>query len=370
MEICVKEKCTGCSACATVCPNACITMAEDEIGHFIPVIDEEKCTNCGACQKMCPNNKQIERNKPHKAYAAVSADNKDYQTSSSGGAASVFSKYIVENGGAVYGCTGTKGYDICHIRVDNIDELAKLKGSKYVESRMGNTFELIKNDLQDDKTVLFIGTPCQCAGAKSLFSKYDNFYAVDLICHGVPPQKLLKEHLSEKLNKEPDEIRFREGADFCFKAIKNGKVINQYSNLFDLYYIGFFKSLYYRNSCYNCSYANSERCSDITIGDFWGLGKSEIAQKHKNGVSVVLVNTKKGEQLFENCQNEFLYEQRDVDEAVNGNAQLRRPSFKHKNTEKFRRIYPKLGFKKAAGRCLIINRIKYLILAAYNKVRN
>ena len=360
MKICRDECCTGCTACMNVCPKKCITMVEDEIGHFFPRIDNTICINCGACKKICPSINSSKINSPINTYAAISNDNKDYMTSSSGGVASVLARHIIKNKGVVYGCTGTNGYDICHIRIDNEDDLWKLKGSKYVESRLDNIFKLVKKDVDDGKIVLFIGTPCQIAGANSLFGSKKNFYTVDLICHGVPPQRLLKEHLQEVTKVIPDEVKFRDGSKFALSLVKNHKTIFKNSNLLNLYYIGFNKTLFFRESCYNCIYATGERCGDITLGDFWGIKSTNI--KADNGLSVLMVNTDKGKNLFEDCKDKLIFEEHETAEAVSGNAHLRHPSFKHKNTDKFRKMYPKMGFKKATSKCLMINRIKYLIL--------
>lgn len=368
MEICRTEKCTGCTACVNICPQRCISMIENSIGHFMPSIDKSLCTNCGACRKICPNNNYVEKHEPKKVYAAVSNDLEEYKSSSSGGVAAVLARYIVENGGVVYGCTGTKGYDICHIRVDDTKELYKLKGSKYVESRMGNTYNNIRKDLKNGQTVLFIGTPCQCAGAVRLFGHNEKFYVVDLICHGVPPQRLLKEHLQTKVSQVPDEISLRQGAKYKLTAYLNNKVLYKRVDLLDLYFTGFDKQLYFRQSCYSCMYAESKRVSDITVGDFHGIKDKGKLIKFNDGLSVILINTQNGFGLFDKIKERLDYEEHDAEEAIEGNPQLRRPSFKHKNTDKFMRLYPKLGFKKAAERCLFINRIKYLILAIYKKL--
>ncbi len=356
-------------ACTFVCPQKCIVTSEDEIGHYIPEIDKEKCIDCGACKRICPSLNAVERNRPDKAFAAVSKDYNEYITSSSGGAAAVMSRYTVENGGVVYGCTGTKGYDICYIRVDNPDGLWRLKGSKYVESRTGDCFNKIKKDLSDEKAVLFIGTPCRAAAAKKLFGNNEKFFTIDLICHGVPPMRLLREHISSKISDEPDEIKFRDGTEYCLSVIKKSKNLFKKGEFSDLYFTGFNKSLFMRKSCYSCQYANAERVGDLTIGDFWGVGELNKITSAKDGLSVILANTEKGKALLENCEDAFEIEERSAEEAISGNAQLKRPSEKHKNTDKFRELYPKLGFKKAANRCLVINKIKYLILSLYNKVK-
>ncbi len=367
MEICPKEICTGCTACMTVCPKNCISMTENEIGHFIPQINDNICIDCGACKKICPSLNDVEKNMPACAYAATAKDDTEYKTSTSGGAAAVFSNYFIENGGVVYGCTGKNGYDVCHIRVDKKEDLHKLKGSKYVESRLGDTFKQIKDDLKNEKQVLFIGTPCQTAGAISLFGKNENFYAVDLICHGVPPQKLLKEHLKNNIYETPDEIKFRVDNGFYTTAIKNNKVLMKKRNLFDLYYIGFLKGLFYRSSCYRCKYSCNERVSDITIGDFWGLLKTEL--NTKNGVSVILTNTAKGKGLLLKCKEKLNLEEHPVCEAISGNHNLNAPSTKHKNADKFLMLYQNKGFKLSAKRCLFVNRAKYCTLYILQKIK-
>lgn len=366
IEICNKEHCSGCGACTNACPKQCIIMSEDEIGHFFPEIDQDNCVDCGLCKRICPAINEPQKNIAPFAYAAVSKNNNEYITSSSGGAASVFSRHIIDNGGVVYGCTGTNGTDVCHIKVNNADDLWKLKGSKYVESRLGDTFKNIRNDLEDGKMVLFIGTPCQVAGAKSLFSKYDSFYCVDLICHGVPSQKLLKEHISNVLDFEPDEIKFRNNTQYGLSLKKDNVNLKVIPHFYDLYFIGFSKALYFRKSCYNCKYAANGRTSDITVGDFWGIKNTDLDAR--NGLSVILPNTEKGKKLVEDCNDLLFLEKHDIDEAINGNPQLRRPSFRHKNTDKFRKLYPEIGFEKAAKRCLWKNRIKYFILAVYLKI--
>ena len=366
MSICSLENCTGCMACMNVCPKSCITAVENDIGHIFPEIDAGKCVDCGLCKKVCPSINKLQKNVPSNAYAAINKDAKEYLESSSGGAAAVLSKYIIENGGIVYGCTGAMGYDISHIRVDNVKDLWKLRGSKYVESRIGDVYDPIKKDLQNGKTVLFIGTPCQTAAMRSFFKDNEKLYLVDLICHGVPPQKLLKEHLKTIEKTCPDEISFRDGTDYVLKIIKDKNTIKKKKSLFDLYFTGFNKSLYLRESCYNCIYSEKNRVSDITIGDFWGVGK--LGFRCADGISVILTNTEKGKRLFKMCSELLTYEEREVSEAVKGNTNLNRPSVKHKNCDKFRKLYPRLGFKKAANRCLVVNRIKYLVLAVYQSI--
>lgn len=185
------------------CPKQCIEMKPDnKLGHLYPAIDHEKCTDCGACQKVCPANHEPLLRKPLTAYAGWDKTDSEYISSTSGGAASAFARFIIRQGGVVYGCAMLPNIEARHIRVDNLDDLAKLKGSKYVQSTMGMTYRSVKEDLRQGRKVLFTGTPCQVAGVKSYVGEKnsDNLYTVDLICHGTPPLAYTKKHVLEKTN--------------------------------------------------------------------------------------------------------------------------------------------------------------------------
>jgi coenzyme F420-reducing hydrogenase beta subunit len=213
--------------------------------------------------------------------------------------------------------------------------------------------------LQNDKKVLFIGTPCQVAGLKKFLNKeYENLYTIDLICHGVPPHRYLQEEIKNVTNEEIDNISFRNKEGFIFELYKNGNKIYKENGATSKYYIGFLEGVFYRENCYNCIYANSKRVSDITIGDFWGLDKSsKLYDRDNSGVSVLLPITDKGLELIEICKDKMNLEDRAVEEAVQGNSQLRNPSKKPKSYDTFRRYYLKTGYIRA---CNIAMRRKIL----------
>lgn len=166
-EICSKDSCIGCAACVNACPRSCIKMQEDKWGYIYPVIDDSLCTDCGLCVKVCPSNKnKIDSVVSNKCYAAWSLDAEDRATSTSGGVASVLSSFVISVGGVVYGAVVSKGADIHHARIDNANELYRLKGSKYVQSHIGEMYKSVLKDLKQNLVVLFIGTPCQIAGIK------------------------------------------------------------------------------------------------------------------------------------------------------------------------------------------------------------
>ena len=195
--ICEKKQCFGCGLCAYSCPKHCISMEiGNSFGHLFPHIDQSACVDCGLCQKKCPALHLPEKQRPITAYAAWSIDSEDYQSSTSGAAASVLSRHVLEQGGVVYGCAMLRDIDVRHIRIDNVSDIKKLKGSKYVQSDLMDIFASLKTDVETGRQTLFIGTPCQVAAMKRLFKNQpDNLILVDLICHGVPSLELLRQHI-------------------------------------------------------------------------------------------------------------------------------------------------------------------------------
>lgn len=348
--ICDYKDCTGCGLCAARCPKQCIEMKPGFLGHLYPEIDQEKCIDCKLCQKGCPSLQDIESSYPKKAFAAWSKDEEDYVTSTSGGAASVMSQYVISKGGVVYGCSVLPNIQIAHIRVDNLEALHLLKGSKYVQSQIKGIIPQLRKDVKDGLTVLFIGTPCQVAAIKQLYKTIpDNLYLVDIICHGTPSNKFLKDYIQKDLKIDAarvTNVKFRLPDAFSLCVFEKDKLLYKSNNLWthryeDLYYNTFIDGFTYRDSCFSCHYAKPERISDITIGDFWGLG-NEVSDKeipeHKNGVSCVLPITEKGMQLVEAIRHSLNIYERPVTEAVNGNDQLRAPKAENDEIKRFRTL--------------------------------
>lgn len=361
IEICDRTLCTGCCACMNICGKKAISMKLDALGFEYPFIDESLCVDCGLCSKICPVNQPPKAIYPSEVYAVQSADLRDLMSSTSGGAASVFSQYVLQQGGIVYGCSGEDIFRICHKRVDSLSDLSQLKGSKYVQSKIGTTFKLLKEDLLSGKNVLFIGTPCQVAGLKNFLRvEYEKLVTVDLVCHGVPSQQLLLENI-----KKPEQdlrnclVAFRKKGE-KESDLKYGVYVKRINSLIyskdypqDYYIMGFMRGLFHRNSCYSCRWASPERCSEITIGDFWGLGEVSNKQIEKGrGVSEVLLNNEKGKAFFDSCKKLCQYEKREVQEAIEGNGQLQFPSSRHPLYYEFQQLYMKDGFNKSCRRCL------------------
>jgi len=329
-------------------------MISGKDDHIYPEVDETVCIDCQLCVKTCPQNNGEEFNAPQTAYAGWHENHEEYLTSTSGGAATALSQTIISMGGVVYGCESGKGLRIQHVRIADEKDLFRLKGSKYVQSNIGYSYRHILKDLRENKTVLFIGTPCQVAGLKSFLRKnYDKLYCVDLICHGVPSQFFLGKHIKHVAEQGTDSVQFRKGNDMGLRLYdKEGNMI-YYSNVWvnkyqDSFYGAFIDGYSYRESCYNCKYANSQRVSDITIGDFWGLSK-DIKHDEINGCSCILPISSKGLELVKMSKLRLL--ERPIDEAINGNGQLRKPSNKTYRAKAFRYLYPIIGYEMAYKIC-------------------
>lgn len=372
-EICPRALCTGCAACVNVCPKDAIRMQEDDCGYKYPLIDEAVCIDCGLCERTCPVLSPLDLCVPKKAYAVAAVDKGERQSSSSGGAASVLGRYVLEQGGTVYGCAQKNYNTIRHIRIDRVEDIVLLKGSKYVQSDILLVYRAVKEDLKAGKPVLFSGTPCQVAGLKRFLHKeYELLYTLDLICHGVPPQKMLREDIEHHLSDTSDwESRNKISVGFRWKAqfgiqfgiqIETNKSLKRFSLPSDPYITAFWTGLSFRENCHQCPYAQSARLGDFTIGDFWGLGAYEKTHfKIREGVSLVLVNTLRGERLWNSVKGRFDTEERALEEAIAGNSNLRVPSARPPRKDLFLLTYKQRGLDAACRAA--ISRKQYLVMS-------
>ena len=333
-------KCTGCRMCVQICPVKAIDMKENEEGFFEPIINKEKCIKCGLCFKRCPQLNDVKVGKKiniHKVFAMKNKNTEEQKNSSSGGVFSVLARYVLENNGAVYGACFDEKLKLEHIRIDKQENLYKLRGSKYLQSNTKNTFELVKNDLNKGVKVLYVGTPCQIAGLKNYLGKdYEELLLVDLVCHGVPSQKLFDKYLTwlkKKNNSSIIEYEFRSkekkswGLNLKVK-FESGKERYIPANL-DPYYKSFLNGSTYRECCYNCKYAKIERVGDITIADYWGIEKEHPDFYDKNGVSAVIINTNAGFKAFENIKDKVEYRDTEIEKIIAKNKNLQEPTIRN-----------------------------------------
>ena len=346
-----KNECSGCTACQSICPKNAIKMVEDEEGFKYPKTNKDKCINCGACYKICPNVKKDETNKILEAYGAKHKNPEEQITSRSGGVFIALSDYILNNGGIVYGAqqivkdcrTRKENEDIisvCHNRATTTEERNKFKGSKYVQSDMGTIINDINKDLKEGKIVLFSGTPCQVAGVKAVIPKkyQEKLYTCDIVCHGVPSNRVFQEFLKymEKLSdKKIVEFRFRDKR-YGWESHYETSFFDDGTELTTRY----FRDLFYghdnlRPSCHVCNYANTNRLGDVSIADFWGVDKIAPDFLDKNGVSLVIINNEKGKKWFESIKNKLDIIQCSIEDCIQNTYTLNQPTQKGENREQF-----------------------------------
>lgn len=333
------NECTGCTACMNACAKGAIRMEADKEGFLQPKIDTSLCVDCGLCEKSCPivNKAENKNAESPKTYALW--HHEDRTKSSSGGAFSAFARKVLADGGVVYGAAFNPFPVVKHIAVERVDDLVKLRGSKYLQSEMGDCYKQVKKNLIDGRKVLFTGTPCQVAGLKSYLRKpYENLLLLDIACHGTPSNKVFKaylEKLKNRLGKAEDitirnyEFRSRDGWGFS-PSVSTGSSCRKIYGINDLYMKAFDKAALFRRSCYSCPFARIPRVGDCTIADFWGLGCYGDKFEHDvmKGVSLVLVNNEHGEQALGAVENCFMQE-RKLDEALHLNHNVVAPSKLH-----------------------------------------
>lgn len=296
-----KSKCCGCAACVQRCPKQCITMLKDNEGFLYPKVDVVKCIDCGLCEKACPVlNVQKER-LPQKVYAAKNRDEEIRRQSSSGGIFTILAEKTINAGGVVFGVMFNKNWEVVHSYTETIEGLAAFRGSKYVQSIIGNSYKQAEAFLKQGREVLFSGTPCQIAGLKRFLRKeYDNLLTVECVCHGVPSPLVWREYL-ENIDPEIVNVNFREKSRSWkkYNFVVNGRdnTVNQlfYNNP---YMQGFLRDIYLRPSCYACPAKSSKSGADITLGDFWGIDNYMPEIDDDRGVSLVMLHTEKGVSVF------------------------------------------------------------------------
>ena len=313
-----KHKCTMCGACHNVCPVKAIEIKEDADGFAYPCIDKKKCTNCGLCTKKCPalhpqkTSEIVEKLPTPICYGGYSKNDDVREKSSSGGVFSILADYVLSKGGYVCGAKFVKGATLEHVIINKKENLAPLRGSKYVQSNVNDVYKKIKKLLEKDNYVLFTGTPCQVAALYQVLGKdYEKLLTVDLLCHGCPSQKIFKEYLNEVTNGNEQNI-----SDIKFRYKKNGwrnfwMSIKWKNNTIEFpatentYYNGFEKNILIRKSCTDCHFNRLPRQGDFTLGDFWGVEHQNKDIDDNKGTSAILVNTTKAQNILTEIKSDF-----------------------------------------------------------------
>lgn len=367
IHITESNKCCGCEACIQACPKQCITTLEDREGFLYPSINKESCTNCGLCEKVCPVISPQDSKKPIKTLAARNNNIDTRLSSSSGGIFTALAEETLKNGGVVFGAAFNKKWEVCHTYIESKEQLHKLRGSKYVQSHIRESYKQARTFLKENREVLFSGTPCQIAGLKRFLCKeYNNLKTVDVVCHGVPSPKVWKKYL-EELSTEHNiakitDIQFRdktEGWNNFSLSIKF-EDLNGAQNVFretlntNIFMSCFLKDLCLRPSCYACPARSGKSNSDITLADLWGAESLCQELDDNKGVSLILLRnhhiTLPNLEIKEIEYNKALGHNK----AIEYNAEL------PKKRKSFFRIMQKQGVHKATVSCLSKSKFEIL----------
>lgn len=344
MNIPVKN-CSSCGACANVCSHGAITMQLDKEGFYRPVVDSTKCVKCGLCEKTCPWENEVlnpngSTNAP-KTVAAYALDEEIRLQSSSGGIFTVLAEKILDDGGVVVGVAQLSSTRFGHIVMDNKADLAKLRGSRYVQADVGSIYRDVRTMLRTGRKVLFSGTPCQIAGLYSVLEKktFDNLWTVDVVCHGTPSVKVFEKYVEELSSVQNSSLELTEFRDkstgwksySISQWFDNGKKVSapyEQSSYMRL----FFNRVSQNKSCSDCKYRKLPRIADITLGDYWGVANYHPEMDDDKGTSVVLLNTNHGEKFFAKVLKSIKQCNSTLEKAIEGN-----PCIVHTSKEHFRR---------------------------------
>lgn len=361
IELFDKKKCCGCGACMQICPKNCITMRADNEGFLYPVVDTSVCVQCGACEKVCPFNSVYEQQKPISTYGVINTNEQIRLTSSSGGAFTALARTILRQNGVVFGACFDKDYQVVIAYAEDEDSLEAFKGSKYVQAQVGESFSKCKFFLNQNKIVLFSGTPCQISGLKHFLKKdYDSLYTVDVVCHGAPSPMVWKTYLNwcKRQNSGLFPIRnisFRDkcsgwkGYSFTIKG-QNRTLSTPYK--YNPYMKAFLWDVILRPSCYECKAKAGTSHADLTLGDFWGIDRIEPSIDDNKGVSLVLANSIKGKELI-NKAVELNVFAADYDKAVYYNPAIVNPVKPHpKRNYFFQHFNSTDSFENFVEKCL------------------
>ena len=304
-------------------------MEIDKEGFRYPKVDYDLCINCNQCIEACPIiSKKIVDNEPL-AYACMNKNEEIRLDSSSGGIFTLVAEHVIDKGGAVFGACFNDSFELEHDYVKTKEDLSKLRGSKYLQSKIGNSYNEAKDFLDLGLIVLFTGTPCQIAGLKSFLGGkiYDNLVTIDIICHGVPSPEVWRNYVKfreKEANSQTQRIAFRQknegwklfSVSFSFKNnTEYRKILNE-----DLYMKAFLKDVCLRPSCYDCEFKSLNRQSDITLADFWGIENVLPEMDDDKGTSLIFINSKTGQDVFNNISSNMIFKEVDINEAVKYNS--------------------------------------------------
>lgn len=341
--------CSSCGACANVCARDAISMQLDGEGFYRPIIDAAKCVNCGACEKVCPWNNAVDNPNCADAFpktvAAYAKDETIRMESSSGGIFTLLARKVLDGGGVVAGVAQLSPTKFGHVIVCDKTELAKLRGTKYVQANVGLVYREIRALLKSGRKVLFSGTPCQVAALYAVLGKNaisTGLTTVDVVCHGVPSVKVFEKYVDElekKQNSKIESIVFRNKnmgwKEYLLAHKYENQIIEFVRHLKSPFMKLFLNDVCGNVSCPDCHYRKLPRIADITLGDFWGVSQHHPEMDDDKGTSVVLLNTKHGGELFDSIADEIIQCDSKIEYAITGNPCIVRSDKSHPKRAEF-----------------------------------
>ncbi len=374
--------CSGCGSCSSICPHGCLTMQSEGEGFLYPHVDADKCADCGLCVETCPINIPASvGSRAPQAFAAWNRNAEIRENSSSGGLFTLLAEKILKDGGVVFGAAFAEDYhSVHHIKVETSEELYRLRGSKYLQSIIGNSYIEAQKCLDDGKPVLFTGTPCQIGGLKSFLGKdYPLLYTQDIICHGVPSPKIWAKYVDYREQEAASKTRrtFFRHKKYGWKRFSvqfEFTNCTEYIQILskDLYMRGFLADLYLRPSCHHCSFKGISRLADITLADFWGVSRLEPDMDDDKGTSLVLIHSEKGYRLFDELKEQLRYKVVDLESAIAANSAATKSAKPHPKREHFFLCIDKEPLLKLISDCLYespLLRAKKLIVRIFRKIK-
>lgn len=353
-----KEDCCGCGACMAVCHYAAISFTADNEGFSYPIVNEQNCVNCGLCEDVCPlfitTHKNDNFTMESRFYAIWHKDKQILKNSSSGGAFWALAQWVIAQGGVVVGAAYSEHMQVNHEVASSLSEARRFRGSKYVQSNTEGIYLDVKNNLSTGKIVLFTGTPCQVKALKLFLRKpYVNLITVDLVCHGVASPKLFADYVS-KVNRlyhnRLSSINMRDksligwGHVFSYRNGKNVVDAVRISNWGRLY----FSELINRPACHKCIFTTLKRSGDITLGDYWDDRRLRPDLYSRDGISLFMINTKKGIEVFEAIQHDVFFSEITSEEAMQ--SQLKHSTKANMERSTFWKLYQENGFEAVYAR--------------------
>jgi len=382
INILEKSKCSGCYACAEICPQKCIDMVCDGEGFWYPAVDKTQCIDCGLCEKSCPIlSPQDAQSGGISTYATVNKEDSVRTKSSSGGVFTLLASYVLSKNGIVFGASFDKDFNVVHRYIESAEELDLLRGSKYVQSKIANAYSDAKAFLKSDRLVLFSGTPCQIEGLLSYLGKpYDNLITQDIICHGVPSPSVWQKYITHQESKaggaKVHSVSFRSKntgwKQYSMSLTFDNGTEYQVEHGNDPMMNAFLKNLCLRPSCYECSFKKESRKSDITLADFWGVKNLLPEMDDDKGTSLVIIQSEKGQQFFDIIKDSTVFKKTEPNASLLYNSSIIKSAHLPKRRKAFMKKVSSDNFaeiQKKYSNPTLTEKIKSFILRVLRKIK-